>query len=30
MLDLLFDCDRASLITHTVLGVVREFTIQTT
>lgn len=29
-LDRLFDCDRASLITQTVLGVIREFTIDTT
>ena len=28
-LDRLFDCDRASLITETVLGVIREFDIQT-
>ncbi len=30
MLDRLFDSDRASLITQTVLGVIREFSIQTT
>ena len=29
-LDRLFDCDRASLITQTVLGVIREFNIDTT
>jgi hypothetical protein len=29
MLDRLFDCDRASLITQTVLGVIREFGIDT-
>ena len=29
-LDRLFDCDRASLITQTVLGVIRDFTIDTT
>jgi len=29
MLDRLFDCDRASLITATVLGVIREFGIET-
>ena len=30
MLDRLFDSDRASLITQTVLGIIREFSIQTT
>ncbi len=30
MLDRLFDGDRASLVTQTVLGVIREFSIQTT
>ena len=30
MLDRLFDCDRASLITETVLGVIGEFSIETT
>ena len=29
-LDRLFDCDRAGLITQTVLGVIRDFTIDTT